>query len=239
MPMATQSKDWAIRPDPSLDPNGNKREGRVTLGAQLCLVPESDGEWAVNAAPVIAEWTSQAVDFASIFDFKDQRIDRSVLGNFPLYSNAAFYTNAPNYLYAIPNELAYIAGLLNIQDLGNLNFMFGQDKPGFFLDNNSIFNELVGSAQPPSPYVKTQLILRWFPSGYPFGPVNLDEGEIALFTGKTYGVDGIVLALDTPDLSAFTSPNFDIADTRNRFAWASTRPQFSIPARTLPARLKL
>lgn len=189
---------WALQPDPSLDPQS--RLGRVTI--QTPLQP--------NGEPIIADFSSQVFDENSLFLFKRFPNQPQALAN-NISLDLTDLTSQPVNLIGNPNLAdgsgKLTNGALSFDDLGNAKIA------PKFLPSSSYFSlspaNQLQLASPNTQPMTAQVLFRFFPDGMIDPPLR--EGEVALFQQCNYQGKATVFSLDTPNLSALTSPATTLA----------------------------
>jgi len=203
---------WALRPDPSLDPSGQRREGRVRALPPPQNLQDFFGLYT-KLEPLIADFSSKQIDDTALFNF--QGLGGEVFGPLPFVLSGRFPLNIAslargtfaNSVFADGNgstasNAIGIAGL-SILDGGNQRVQVQRNEapPSFFtVGDDSLIRNLTGPAS------SFEVLFRFFPDGDPHGTeITLGEGEVALFQECNYQGRATVFVVDTPDFSALTS----------------------------------
>jgi uncharacterized protein YjbI with pentapeptide repeats len=209
---------WALRPDPSLDPSGHRREGRVRAVAP----PKNlDGVFYTAVEPLMVDFSSKQIDDTALFNFQslggnaplggvpfvlsDQfPLDLTVLLGDPKTSSSILFADANG----LENTNKFGIDPLSIVDVGNQtvqlqarpNLFQGGPYESFFVDSDLVIKWANKPAS--APYLSVEVLFRFLPDGL---QEDLREGEVALFQECNYQGRATVFVLDAPDFSALTS----------------------------------
>jgi uncharacterized protein YjbI with pentapeptide repeats len=210
---------WALRPD---DPTGQKRLGRLRA-----LPPPRvfDSFLYPSAEPIVADFANTQIDASALFNFEN------LGGNAPLGAVPFILLNRHPLdltvdLLNIPSAtfIANFDGLdpnnkfgfdpLQILELGNQKVQL-QARTSLFQRGiySSFFIDTDGTvkwySKPQSiPFMSVLVLFRFFPDGEdPSYPISLQEGEVALYQQCNYQGKVAVVGVDTPDLSALSTPD--------------------------------
>jgi uncharacterized protein YjbI with pentapeptide repeats len=198
---------WALQPDPSLDPTGQQRQGRVTMREQALLV----------TTMLQPDFTSQQFDGSSLFSFSDPGYPFEYFAS-PGNPVRIGFTSINSSIYPVPLDFfTFPFDNMSITDLGSYRMQFGKShSPPAGTENFYIFDlKILGAdggltfaadnagSRSPAPATPVTVLFRFYPDGTQIGPLN--EGEAALFQQCAYQGKAIVLTGAVPNLADISS----------------------------------
>jgi uncharacterized protein YjbI with pentapeptide repeats len=205
---------WALQPDPSLDPTGQQRQGRVTMRNS-----------SIPATQLLQpDFASQQFDGSSLFRFTDPSYPFEYFGSpgTPPGSPVRIgFTPINSSIYPVPLDFfTFPFKDMGITDLGSYRMQFGKShspragaagSENFYAFDLRILGADVGltfvaddTGSPPSaPATPVTVLFRFYQDGTQIGPLN--EGEAALFQQCGYQGKAIVLTGAVPDLADISS----------------------------------
>jgi uncharacterized protein YjbI with pentapeptide repeats len=205
---------WAIQPDPSQDPAGASRQGRLRALPLQNIVPGANP--AILGMPLAADWTSVQFDDAALL-----RLDQPALlqNDVPVTTTPAF-SPQDNFVTQVlfgnsssPPVASSLNGHMNVDDRANGKLRLGAtsivgllgQRWSYLVGSSFIYFRPIFNLNPPPPDFIGQLLFRFFPALKQLPPPVPAEGEVVLYQGCNFSGNATVFALDTPSLSALTS----------------------------------